>query len=128
MAILEIHSTATLAAATPQVIVSPVSPATGVGVGTNGIDNLTILVTNTGANPITAGALARSCDPAGARFSPVDGSVVLPGGTLAPGGSWEITFPSNWPAAYWCKLTLTSTLGTTVAVDFLGHSFSVGVV
>lgn len=125
MATLELHCTATLTATVPTLIVAPTNPATGIGIPTGNIDVLNILVTNTGSNTITAATLERSLDPAGTRFSPTDASVAIPGGALAGGASWEISY-GQWPAAYWCKLTLTSTGGTTVNVDFLGHSIAAG--
>ena len=124
MAILEVHRTAiTLAAATPLVIDAQASPVTGKGVGVTGVDTLTILITNTGeTNAITAGAVCRSLDPLGARFGAPAGSVVIPGGSIAPGATWEIAWAADWPPSYWCQLTLTSELGTTVDVDFLGRT------
>jgi hypothetical protein len=135
MSTLEVHAAVTLAPAASQVIVGPSgafppspAPAPGIGIQLQpDVSTLTILVTNTGANPVTGATLKRSLDAAGARFSPPDGSVVIPGGSLASGASWEIAYPANWPATRWCQLTLTSELGTTVAVDFLGGSFSVGI-
>lgn len=120
---LEVHATATLSA-TPVTIIAPTGSATAPGVNTRGLDSLTILVTNTGSNPVTAAVLKRSLDPTGTRFSPADTSVAIPGGSLAAGASWEISWGTNLPPSYWTALALTSSLGTTVSVDFLGHNFS----
>ena len=62
--------------------------ATGVLIGEG--DTVSFILSNTGANPITALAVYWSLDAAGARWSPADGGISIPGGSLAAAGTMMI--------------------------------------
>lgn len=86
-----------------------------VDVETNGALWWGILVKNTGANPVTA--LSTASSPLGTYFE--DAAAVTSGIPLAAGGG--LMLRGNGEPSTTVRLTLTSTLGTTVTIEAAGR-------
>jgi hypothetical protein len=93
----------------------PAATPTVVDVELGGSTNWTIVLRNTGANPVTA--LTISVSPLGVSFE-VPASITT-GIPLAAATALPAIVGSNEPASV-ARLTITSTLGTTVSVEGLG--------
>lgn len=78
------HAAQTLDAATPLELCG----ATGVLIGHG--DMVSFTLTNPGANPITALAAYWSDDPTLTDWSPADGGISIPGGSLAAGATMRV--------------------------------------
>jgi hypothetical protein len=93
----------------------PAATPTVVDVQLEGSTNWTIVLRNTGANPVTALTIAVA--PLGTSFeAPASISTGIP---LAAATALPAIVGSNEPASV-ARLTITSTLGTTVSVEGLG--------
>lgn len=96
-------------------IVLPAGVPTVVNVGINNAPAWVCVVTNSGANPVTALSVATS--PLGGEFEAA--AAVTEGLPLAAGASLPGIRGCNEPVLY-LRLTLTSLLGTTVDVNAAG--------
>lgn len=101
-----VTATATLAAATP----------TTIDLNLNASTNWTIVLRNTGANPVTAVTIAVS--PLGDLFEAA--ASITTGLPLAAATSLAAIVGSSEPART-VRLVVTSTLGSTVSVEALGQ-------
>lgn len=101
-----VTATATLAAATP----------TTIDLNLNGSTDWTIVLRNTGANPVTALTIAVS--PLGTLFEAA--ASITTGIPLAAATSLAAIVGSSEPART-VRLVVTSTLGSTVSVEALGQ-------
>lgn len=114
---LDSHSfegqTTTLAASTATELLGATGFDLAPALGARGVG---FLLTNNGANPITALSAYWSLDSAGARWSTTaDASIALPGGSLAAGASVFIERPGV--IARRMRLVATSAAGTTCVLD-----------
>lgn len=89
----------------------PAGVATTVDIALDGARDWTMLLANTGANPVTAGTIAYS--PLGTRFT--DAEAFPAGIPLAAAASLPIVGTSRPLAAV--RLVLTSALGTTARIE-----------